>query len=77
MALLMTAANSGSTMTAFASPWSSMKAMVAASRRVFKVLSTAPAMGTKKCASTMAGVGKNLSTALAETNAGRPGPFAV
>ena len=56
MAFFITPANSGSTITALASPWSSMKAMVSGSSRVLSVLSTAPAMGTPKCASTMGGV---------------------
>ena len=55
-ALAITGANSGSTITALASPWSSMKAMVSGSSRVFSALSTAPAMGTPKCASTIGGV---------------------
>ena len=49
-------ANSGSTMMALASPWSSMKATASGSSRVFSVFSTAPAMGTPKCASTIGGV---------------------
>ena len=49
-------ANSGSTITALASPWSSMKAMACGSSRVFSALSTAPAIGTPKCASTIGGV---------------------
>ena len=55
-ALAITGANSGSTIKALASPWSSMKARASASRRVFKVFSTAPAMGTPKWASTIGGV---------------------
>ena len=55
-ALAMVPLNSGSTITALASPWSSMKAMVSGSSRVFRALSTAPAMGTPKWASTMGGV---------------------
>ena len=38
--------NSRSTISALASPWSSMKASAAASRRVLSVLSTAPHIGT-------------------------------
>ena len=41
-----TGANSVSTSTTRAAPWSIMKAMVAASRRTFMALSTAPAIGT-------------------------------
>ena len=41
-----TAENSRSTMSALASPWSSMKAIAAASSRVLSVLSTAPHIGT-------------------------------
>lgn len=55
-ALAMVPVNSGSTITALASPWSSMKAMASGSSRVLRVLSTAPAMGTPKCASTICGV---------------------
>ena len=51
-----TAANSGSTSKTLVSACSSMKAMVLASKRVFKVLSTAPAIGTAKCASIIAGM---------------------
>jgi hypothetical protein len=62
-AFFITAANSGSTITALASPWSSMKATVSGSRRVFKALSTAPAIGMPKCASTIGGVlGKITAT---------------
>ena len=49
-------ANSGSTISALASPWSSMKATASGSSRVFSVFSTAPAIGTPKCASTIGGV---------------------
>jgi hypothetical protein len=38
--------NSRSAISTLASPWSSEKAMIAASRRVFSVLSTAPHIGT-------------------------------
>ena len=55
-AFFMMPANSGSTMTALASPWSSMKATASGSSRVFRALSTAPAIGTPKCASTIGGV---------------------
>jgi hypothetical protein len=47
--------NSRSVISALASPWSRMKAMVSASSRMFSVFSTAPAMGTPKCASYIAG----------------------
>src|SRR3546814_8070701 len=40
-ALLMVGANSGSTITTLASPWSSMKATIFGSSRVLMVLSTA------------------------------------
>jgi len=52
----MIPANSGSTTTTLASPWSSMKATAAGSSRVLSALSTAPTMGTPKWASTMGGV---------------------
>jgi len=55
-ALAIRAVNSGSTISTLASPWSSMKARVSASRRVLRVLSTAPDMGTPKWASTIGGV---------------------
>ena len=44
-------ANSPSVISARAPPWRSMKAIVSASSRVFSVFSTAPAIGTPKCAS--------------------------
>ncbi len=40
------AANSRSTISTFASPWSIWKAIVAASSRVLIVFSTAPSIGT-------------------------------
>src|SRR3989344_1041301 len=64
-ALAMVPVNSGSTMTALASPWSSMKAMASGSSRVLRVLSTAPAMGTPKCASTMGGVLGSITATVA------------
>jgi hypothetical protein len=54
-AFSVTAENSLSVKISFASPCSSMKAMACASSRVFKVLSTAPHIGTPKCASYIAG----------------------
>ena len=45
-ACLIVCANSRSVISTLASPWSSEKAMTAASRRVLRVLSTAPAIGT-------------------------------
>ncbi len=42
----MMRANSRSVITTLASPWSRQKAMIAASSRVLRVLSTAPAIGT-------------------------------
>lgn len=47
---------SASAKTIFASPWSSMKAMESASRRVLSALSTAPMAGTPKCSSIIGGV---------------------
>ena len=62
-ASVATAANSGSTNNTLVSACSSMKAKVLASKRVFKVLSTAPAIGTAKCASIMAGMlGSSVET---------------
>jgi hypothetical protein len=55
-ALRITGANSVSVIRTFASPWPSMNASASASRRVLSVLSTAPAIGTPKCASTISGV---------------------
>ena len=55
-AFFITGENSRSTITSFASPWSSMKAMDSASRRVFSAHSTAPSMGTPKWHSTISGV---------------------
>ncbi len=52
----MMGANSGSTITALASPWSSMNATAAGSSRVLSALSTAPAIGMPKWASTIGGV---------------------
>ncbi len=51
-----TAENSRSTMKTLASPWPSMKAIDSASSRVFSALSTQPAIGMPKCASTISGV---------------------
>lgn len=56
IASAISGAYSASTSTALASPWSSMKASVGASSRVLSVLSTAPAIGMPKWASTIAGV---------------------
>ena len=42
---------SRSVISTLAPPWPSMNASVAASRRVFSVFSTAPHIGTPKCAS--------------------------
>ncbi len=42
----MTLENSRSVMRTLAPPWSRQKAMIAASRRVLRVLSTAPVIGT-------------------------------
>ena len=50
------AENSRSVISARAPPWRSMKAMVSASSRVFSVFSTAPHIGTPKCASYIAGM---------------------
>jgi hypothetical protein len=50
------AANSLSISSTLASPWRSMKTMDSASSRMLSAFSTAPAMGTPKCASTIAGV---------------------
>ena len=52
----MTGANSLSVISSFASPWRKMKAIVSASRRMFRAFSTAPDIGTPKCASKASGV---------------------
>ena len=54
-ALPIVSENSRSVNSTFASPWSSMKAMVSASRRVFRVFTTAPIIAGPKCSSTIAG----------------------
>ena len=48
--------NSRSVSSTLASPWRSMKAIASGSRRVLSVLSTAPHIGTPKCASYISGV---------------------
>ena len=55
-ACFITPENSRSVISTLVSAWSRVKAMIAASRRVFSVFSTAPAMGTPKWHSSMAGV---------------------
>ncbi len=55
-ALRIVWAYSASTITTLASPCSRMKAIVAASSRVLMAFSTAPAIGTPKCASNRAGM---------------------
>jgi hypothetical protein len=52
----ITAENSRSAMRSFASPCFSMNAMASGSRRVLRVFSTAPHIGTPKCASYIAGM---------------------
>ncbi len=52
----MVSENSRSVMTTLAAPWFSMNARASASRRVFSVLSTAPAIGTPKWHSYISGV---------------------
>ncbi|MNR46107.1 hypothetical protein D3C85_1650340 [compost metagenome] len=52
----MVGANSRSVINTLASPCSSMKAMASASRRVLRVLSTAPHIGTPKWHSYISGV---------------------
>ena len=47
--------NSRSVISTFASPCSSMNAIASASSRVLSVFSTAPVIGTPKCASYIAG----------------------
>ena len=51
----MTGENSVSVSSTLASPCSRMKAIVSASRRMFSAFSTAPAIGTPKCASKASG----------------------
>ena len=55
-ASLITPENSRSVISTLASPWFSMKAMAAASRRTLRAFSTAPAAGTPKWASRQGGV---------------------
>ena len=58
--------------SAFASPCWRVKASVAASRRVLSAFSTAPAMGTPKWASSIAGVfGSIAATDIAGPDAAR------
>ena len=47
---------SRSTISTFTSLWSRMKAIIAASRRVLRQFSTAPVIGTPKCASYISGM---------------------
>ena len=66
-AAAMVPLNSGSTTMARASPWSSMKAMASGSSRVLRVLSTAPAIGMPKWASTMGGVLGSITATVSPT----------
>ncbi|MNN44252.1 hypothetical protein D3C81_1585330 [compost metagenome] len=68
----MTLWNSRSVISTLASPCFSMKAMASASRRTFKVLSTAPVMGTPKCASSMAGVLGSITATVSPRPMPRP-----
>ena len=71
-ALRTTPAYSGSSTSTRLSLWSSMKAMVAASSRVFRALSTAPAIGMPKCASTIAGVFGSITATVSFLTMPRP-----
>jgi len=55
-AFAMVGANSRSVSSTRVSLWARMKATVSASSRTLMAHSTAPSMGTPKCASTIAGV---------------------
>ena len=54
-------------MSTFASPWSSMKAIASASRRVLSVLSTPPLIGTPKLASIISGVFASITATVSPT----------
>ena len=54
-ACLMVGENSRSVISTLVSLWSRMKAIIAASRRMLRALSTAPSIGTPKCASKISG----------------------
>ena len=54
-ASLITGENSVSVISTLASPWRRMKAIVSGSSRMFSAFSTAPAIGTPKCASNASG----------------------
>ncbi len=69
----ITGANSVSVSTTLASPWRRMNAISSASSRVLSALSTAPTMGTPKCASTRAG----MLGAMTATVSPRPTPQAA
>jgi hypothetical protein len=72
-AAAIVAENSRSVSSTRASPWSSMKAMAAASRRVLSALSTAPDIGTPKWHSSISGV----LDSIAATVSPRPTPCAA
>ena len=55
-ASVMTLWNSRSTSSTLVSLWSRMKAIIAASSRVFSEFSTPPVIGTPKCASYISGM---------------------
>ncbi len=65
----MVGENSRSVMSTRASAWSSMKAIACVSSRVLSVFSTAPAIGTPKCASNISGVFASITETVS------PGPM--
>jgi hypothetical protein len=67
LTLSITAENSVSVISSLASPCSSMKAMACASSRVLRALSTAPHIGTPKCASYMGGVLGSITATVSPT----------
>ena len=67
MAFFIMTLNSGSTITALASPWLSMKAIASGSRRVLREFNTAPTIGTPKWASTIGGVFGNITATVSPT----------
>ena len=53
--------------SSFAAPCSSMKRIASASSRVFSVFSTAPHIGTPKCASYICGVLESIAATVSPT----------
>ncbi len=72
MAAWITSKNSRSAITTLASPCCSMKEMASASRRTLRVLSTAPIIGTPKCASSIAGMFGSITATVSPLPIPRP-----